>query len=194
MCKQVDVFQTDFLSRIETNTTNSLLDYSSLKICEVDKNIFFCNMEISHYTLLQIVQFYNWISVSLKHDHRLSPCLLYLFLLTEWISKFILGKVQKRHWSIHGAHQDTESIKGPEGNKGPSLFSTSFINAKGQYNKMLHKNLGLSFIITATTAGTTEVGQQEDRVMDSRSPCADVPLETARRKVAVPEHTCPWHG
>lgn len=28
MCKQVDVFQIDFLSRIETNMTNTFIDYS----------------------------------------------------------------------------------------------------------------------------------------------------------------------
>lgn len=28
MCKQADVFQIDFLSRIETDMTNSVIDYS----------------------------------------------------------------------------------------------------------------------------------------------------------------------
>lgn len=115
-------------------------------ICKVDKNPFFCNMEISHYVSLQTVQYFNWINTSLKYDHRFSECLLYLFLLAEWISKFILGKVQKCHWSIHGTYQDTESIKGPEENKGPSLFSISFIDAKGQYNKLLNKHLSIRLL------------------------------------------------
>lgn len=38
------------------------------------------------------------------------------------------------------------------------------------------------------------MGQQGDRVMDSRSPCADIPLETAHRKVALKQYTYPWHG
>lgn len=161
-------------------------------ICKADKNAFFYNMEIGHYILLQIVQYFNWINKTLKYDHRFSKFLLYLFLLTEWISKFILGKVQKRHWSIHGTHQDTESIQGPEENKGPSLVSTSFVDANGQYNKLFRENLSIRFIITATTDGNKEVGQQGGRVVDSWNSRANIPLETAHRKAAL--NNTPTHG
>jgi len=73
------------------------------------------------------------------------------------------------------------------------LFSISFIDAKGQYNKLLNKSLSIRFIITAITDGTKKVEQQGDKVMDSRSLCADIPLETAHRKVALEQYTSPQH-
>lgn len=38
----------------------------------------------------------------------------YLFLLTQGVSKFILGEIEECHRAIHGTYQDTQPVQSPE--------------------------------------------------------------------------------